>query len=367
MTKETDEIKLKPSLKAVPYKITSSLDFRAIFDNAAMGIMILDVKRKIIQCNFSCQRLLGYEDSEMVGKNIKSLLYQRDKARDDYFFIMLAEGKRDSFKVETRFICKNGVVLDTTLTVSICRKETLKHPLIVAIIEDISKRKNAENKLRKSVHEKDILLKEIHHRVKNNLQIVTSMLNIKANSIQNQHIKKVMEDCRERVHAMSLIHETMYQSPDVSQVDFTKYIKNLVNMLFIAYNTRADEIKLSLDVEDIFLSLDSAVPCGLIINELVTNALNHAFPKGRQGIVSVSVYRKVNLIHICIQDDGIGIPPEIDPNAASSFGLYLVHVLVMQIEGELSVNVEKGTRLQLTFSDNNKEETTDVWKAGNDC
>ena len=213
---------------------------------------------------------------------------------------------------------------------------------------EVNERARAEETIRAALVEKDVLLKEIHHRVKNNLQVISSMLYLKAKKIQDTETQAMFRDSQSRIKSMALIHERLYQSDDLAKVDFSEYIHSLVYDLFQSYGTNPEAVKSDVRVEDVRMGIDTAIPCGLIVNELVSNSLKYAFPGDRSGTISIRLSpegeRQYRLI---VQDDGVGIPKELDLAKTRSLGLQLVNRLVEQLDG--SLELENGTGTTFTI------------------
>ena len=204
--------------------------------------------------------------------------------------------------------------------------------------------RDSQKQLRLSLEEKEVLLKEIHHRVKNNLQIVSSLFYLQSEYVKDKQSLEILKESRNRVRSMALIHEQLYQSEDLSKINLNRYLHNLTTNLFTSYGVHRDTIDLKIDMEDIYLGIDTAIPCGLIVNELVSNALKHAFPSGRKGEISLEarLYEDGGLKFI-VGDNGIGFPPESDFLEMESLGLRLVKTLSTQLEGEIKLDRNGGT------------------------
>ncbi|NKB18438.1 MAG: PAS domain S-box protein [Pseudanabaena sp. CRU_2_10] len=203
-------------------------------------------------------------------------------------------------------------------------------------IFDISDRKASELRLQQSLHEKEVLLKEIHHRVKNNLQIVFGLLELQARSIHDPYIKTLFAESQNRIHSMALIHEMLYRSSDLSQIDFATYLQDLLHSLAQSYNVDAQRISFQIDIETFPLNIELATPCGLIVNELITNALKHAFPDRRSGNIGLTCHKnKENRVCLTISDNGIGVPADINISKTRSLGLQLVYTLTKQLKGNI--------------------------------
>jgi len=200
------------------------------------------------------------------------------------------------------------------------------------------------------LHEKEVLLKEIHHRVKNNLQIVSSLLNLQANQVTDPQTLETLRDSRMRVRSMALIHEKLYQSQSLARVNFGEYIKSLSTDLVRSYQKTFNGVELNIQAEEIFLELDQAIPCGLILNELMTNALKYAFPNGRSGTIHIELHDEPGrLLSLRVADNGVGLPVDLDILNTKSLGLQLVNSLVNQLEGTLTVEKTRGAAFQISF------------------
>jgi PAS domain S-box-containing protein len=215
---------------------------------------------------------------------------------------------------------------------------------------DITERKQAEDKIQASLREKEVLLKEIHHRVKNNLQVISSLLKMQSRSITDPEIMEIFQESQSRIHSMALIHEKLYQSADLARINCAEYIQNLTSHLYRCYGMTPRHIQLEVKVPQISLSLDAALPCGLIINELVSNALKYAFPDKRSGKIYIELEVNADNCYILkVSDNGIGLPPNIDWENTRSLGLRLVRTLSQQLGATVAVDLTDGTLFSLTF------------------
>ncbi len=221
---------------------------------------------------------------------------------------------------------------------------------ITGVQQDITERKKAEEKLQISLREKEVLLREIHHRVKNNLHIISSLLDLQSDTLENEELIEIFADSQNRIRSMALIHEQLYQSPDLGQVEFGEYIHRLMSNLFFSLGDDLSGVKPVIEVESIYINLETAIPCGLLINELVTNAFKHAFPNDRPGEVYVQFKQCKKKLKLTIFDDGVGIPIEINWHNYSSLGLRLVKILSQQLKAEVKTDFSQGTYFQFIFS-----------------
>ncbi|MDH7559361.1 MAG: PAS domain S-box protein [bacterium] len=221
---------------------------------------------------------------------------------------------------------------------------------VAGVLAGIIQRRRAEDQVKAALQEKTVLLKEIHHRVKNNMQVISSMLRLQAGYLSDPQALEVFQECQNRVRSMALIHESLYQSGNLARVGFADYVRRLASQLFQTYRVKADGVELQVDVEDIYLGVDTAIPCGLIANELITNSLRHAFPDGRGGLVTVGLHRENGRYVLRVADDGIGFPKDIDFRNTDSLGLQLVNTLAGQLEGSVElVDNGKGTEFRVAF------------------
>ncbi len=215
---------------------------------------------------------------------------------------------------------------------------------------ELAERKRAEEQLKTSLAEKEVLLKEVHHRVKNNLQVISSLLHLQSKQIKDPEALGMFLESQYRVRSMALVHERLYQSEDLSGVDAAEYFRDLVSYLHRSYGATSSQVSLKVDVDPVSLGIDVAIPCGLIVSELVSNALKHAFPDGRQGQILVQLHLGPGgQCALVVGDDGIGLPEDLDLETTESLGLHLVNRLVAQLEGSIDLDRSGGTTHKITF------------------
>jgi PAS domain S-box-containing protein len=229
--------------------------------------------------------------------------------------------------------------------------ENGKPILSLGTVQDITERKLAEDQIEQSLREKEVLLREIHHRVKNNMQIISSLLSHQMENIKDNKIIDIFTESQNRILSMSLVHEKLYQSRDLRNIDLKDYINDLGVNLFQSYEIHSGNIRLNIDVEDILLDIDLAIPIGLILNELITNSLKYAFPDGMKGEIKV-LFRSTNdnMLELVVNDNGIGLPEDLDFRKTRTLGLHLVTVLAEnQLHGKIEMNRFKGTEFRIKF------------------
>jgi two-component sensor histidine kinase len=216
-------------------------------------------------------------------------------------------------------------------------------------LRDITQRKHAEEQIRKSLHEKEILLKEIHHRVKNNLQIISSLLSLQSRSLHDTSAQDAISESRNRVKSMSLIHEQLYQDDIMSGVDMKDYLERLVKSLTASYALDTDRVQVKLATDPLLLDVDTAIPLGLILNELVSNSMKYAFPELRSGVIKVSLTERVSELRLVVEDDGVGF--DASKKSDQSFGLSMIRSLMRKLKAEMNIVSEAGTTVELVIHD----------------
>lgn len=220
----------------------------------------------------------------------------------------------------------------------------------VLTFTDITESKINEQKIKNSLREKEILIKEIHHRVKNNLQIVSSMLKLQMRMINDANTKDILKDSQNRIQTISLIHKNLYKSTDLLNINFSDYLNDLVKNLFSSYKSFCGEIELELNIENLIISIDIAMPCGIILNEMITNSLKYAFPNNRKGKIQISFKFDNGNYELIFSDNGIGIPQDIIKDSQDHIGLNLINELSLQLFGKITMNTSNlGTEFKILF------------------
>jgi PAS domain S-box-containing protein len=323
----------------------------AIIDSSSDAILAKSLDGIIESWNAGAERLFGYSPGEALGQAAIMLLPPERRAEELVLLDRVARGLPvRSF--ETVRVRKDGTTLDVSLAVSPIRDA---HGAIVGvstIARDISASKRAERLLQESLAEKVVMLKEIHHRVKNNLQVVSSILRLHERHVTDPAARAAFEASQGRVRSIALLHEKLYQSRDLGSVGMASYARDLATTLM---RTRGDSTgRVSVEVDDtgVYLPVNLAAPCGLILNELLTNAFNHAFVgQTGPGVVRIGVRQKDDMIELTVADNGVGLPPGFDINQLSSLGMFLARTLAEQVGGTLEIVTDHGTRCTLRFSE----------------
>ncbi len=347
MTDLTAEKKLLENLKQ------SEAKYRHIIETMEDGYYETDTSGNLTFFNDSMANILGYTREELTGKNYREYMSAETSARVFETFNRVYRTGITEKTFDWELLSKDGEKHYVETSVSVIRGNNDKITGFRGLARDITERTITEEKIHQSLLEKEVLLKEIHHRVKNNFQIITSLLNLQINTMKDSVSIEFFKEIQNRIRAMSLIHEKLYQSPDISSIDFSDYINKITNEVFHAYSTTHPVAELNLELTPVFLSIDSAIPCGLIINELITNALKYAFEGtgSDRGTITVSLDETTDgIVTLTVADNGIGLPSDINPENSKSLGLFLTALLVKQLKGSITIEREKGTRFIITFS-----------------
>jgi two-component sensor histidine kinase len=230
------------------------------------------------------------------------------------------------------------------------RTESL-HQMTGQLQVEVLEHETTEKQLRESLDEKVILLREIHHRVKNNLQILISLINLQSRNIQDENVQVALKETQNRVRAMSLVHEKLYQSDSLTHIDFSDYIRYLVTQLYGYYGVDSQRVTLKLDIKKIMVNINTAIPIGLMINELASNSLKHAFPDRREGEIFIAIKQETPMLSIIYTDNGVGIPADFDWRNAKSLGLRLIVSLVEQLFGTIDLDRTQGTKFTIVVKE----------------
>jgi PAS domain S-box-containing protein len=291
----------------------------------------------------------GFSMNEVIDKPFIDFVASPFKELINDTYEKRIAGEEISNKYEAELISKYGKTIPVEINASLIEYEG--KPADMAIIRDITDRKATEKEIKKSLKEKEILLSEIYHRVKNNMQIIISLLRLQSRYVKEEKYREMFKESQNRIISMSLVHEKLYQSEDLTRIDFNEYIGDLIKGLFQSHGANKGNIVLKIDVKTILLGIDHAIPCGLIINELVTNSLKHAFRDGRNGEIKVVLHpTEENMIELAVGDNGIGIPEDMDFKQTKTFGLHLVTMLAEnQLHGDITLNRSKGTEFIIKF------------------
>lgn len=318
------------------------------------GVLITDADGKIDWVNKGFEKITGYSKQEAIGQYHDILLEGRET--DNVVGERIKEQRKsgESFTEELLNYHKDGTPYWVRLDISPIFDEAGELNGSIVIYSDITERKKYEEQLRASLHEKEILLQEIHHRVKNNLAIITGLLELESYNYPEGQIRQILKDSQLRIHSIAMIHEKLYKSENLSQIRIYNYITELTSYIERSFINSFCNINIHTDIDDIVMNVNQAIPCGLLLNELVNNACKHAFPSREVGHIHICMAEDQNTISLEVRDDGVGLPETFNIEEVQSLGMNLIHTLVKQLEGELDINGDDGSTFRITFERSDK-------------
>ncbi len=328
--------------------------YRLHFTHINDVVYSYDTNGIITSVSPSIERVLGYAPDELLGQSL-AVLTALPLLRPAYAEKALEESVRvlQGERIEGtlyEFTAKTGELISAEISSSPIFRDG-QVIAAVNVARNITERVQSETELRASLQEKEVLLKEIHHRVKNNMQIIASLLSLQSGTIEDPRTRAQFEDSQNRIRSMALVHERLYRSSDLSHIDFGAYLRDLTGHLIQGYHGKSQDIEVEILADDIHLDVDTAVPCGLIVNELISNAFKHAFPSTGRGKVEIAVQRDdQGWYHLSVQDNGVGLPAQVDLRESKTLGLQLVSSLTKQLKGTIDVYREPGTTVKITFA-----------------
>ncbi len=367
----------------------------ATFEQAAVGMAEVWPDNRILRCNTRFHQILGYHKEKVFSMNVWDLIDPAGQLHHLDSMALVLQGVLGDYTGQIRLIGKDGGRIWTKGFFSPVNGPDGKPKYFTFVIEDISVQKKAEedlarlnagleervmertaelartndsliaeisqrtaaeDQLKQSLHEKEILIKEIHHRVKNNLQIIVSLLYLQAKKTSDPGSADALIDSQTRVKSMSLVHENLYQSGDLASINFEGYLRNLIKNLMVSYGIENNRVVTRLDVKDLPITINTAIPLGLIMNELVSNSLKYAFLPGQPGEIAITGSVSGGNLVITMKDNGRGIPADFDWRHTQSLGLNLVLMLTRQLKGTVELSRESGTVFTLTFPVDNAAE-----------
>lgn len=322
--------------------------YRKLVDYTLVGKYIHQ-DRVFMFCNKRFAEIFGYEGpGEIIGRNIQDFIApaSRDKVAQEIEY--RESGEREFSHYELQGVKKDGSLIHVEVLGS--RIDYQGKPAIQGSVLDVTERRKAEDRLQASLREKEILLQEIHHRVKNNMQVISSLLNLQSKHLSDPVAVEMFQECQHRIRTMALVHESLYKSSDLSKIEFGSYLRSLASHLLHFNEVDTRRIRLATALEEVYLDIQTAIPSGLIANELLSNAMKHAFPGKRSGTIELALRPLPEGSYLLsVKDDGIGFPEGIDIRKAESLGLQIVSSLIDQVDGRLEILRENGTEFRIVF------------------
>lgn len=330
--------------------------FRQVVESAPNAMVMVDTAGRIEMVNRKAEYVFGYPRRELLGKSVNVLVPERFRGEDSDLRnrLFVAPSSRAA---GTEIYARGKDSSEFPVEIALSPFETKEGKMVLSSIVDISERKAAEARIQDALREKDLLLAEIHHRVKNNLQIVNSLLSLQSESVVDESVLSLLRESQNRIRSMAIIHQTLYESNSFEAVDFSRFLESLVPILISSYGSEAKGVVVRINVSDVMLPISVAVPCGLVANELVSNALKHAFPHGRGGEITIELAGESGGdVRLSVTDTGIGMPKDFDLATATTLGLQLVTELATQLSGTLAIEPANPTRFRLIFPTSGTQE-----------
>lgn len=316
-----------------------------VIENMSEGIIVLDDDNRILDMNSTALNMTGLNLNQSIGQPAANHLSALLAPIED-----LLEPSSDHAEahMEQEVLAEGD---DRYYNLSVSPIYGMRGDLKarILLIQDITDRKHAEDRIIASLREKEVLLKEVHHRVKNNLQIISALLSLQSSYVSDDEIERVFRDSQDRIKSMALVHENLYRSKDLEKVDFDEYINQIASHLSQSYGDLAGKIDFKVNSENVYLNINTAIPCGMIINELVSNSFKHAFPDGRRGEVCIDLSPEDDGFRLVVSDNGVGIKGDQDISESKTLGFRLIDTLVRQIDGRMSLDTTNGTKFEIHF------------------
>jgi PAS domain S-box-containing protein len=328
-------------------KILESEDiWKYVFDALPDLIAILDNNHKVVKINKAMANRLGVSPEEGVGLNCYEVVHHTDSPILNCPHSKLIEdGTEHTEEVQEDNL--GGYFLVTASPILDAEGKVLGS---VHIARDITQRREMEKKLEKALEDKEILMKEIHHRVKNNLMMISSLLNIQSHYIKDQEVKDIFAESQNRANSMALLHQELYESGDMNDIELSEYLRSLSTEIMHSYNSKNKSVDLTLDLEQGTIDVDRAIPIGLIATETIINSFKHAFPEGN-GKILIKFYKENDSFVLIISDNGVGFPENLDFRSQGNMGMMLINGLINQIDGSIDMKRENGTTFIIKFKD----------------
>jgi PAS domain S-box-containing protein len=326
--------------------------FRRVVEWAPTAMVLVDAEGRIVLVNAQTERVFGYSRADLQGQPVERLIPAELAGRHPgYRAGFLADPHPRPMGSGRELFAQHSDGSRFPVEIGLTPIESEQGFMVLAAIVDITERRRAQDKLENALREKTVLLNELHHRVKNNLQVIASLLNLQAQHISDPRLRAILGDSQSRVRAMALTHQLLYERKDYTRIDLGEYLDRLAQLLLGSYREASAHIVLQRDLprEPQFVDIERAIPCGLIVNELVTNAFKHAFPGARTGEIRIELRACDGGLELMVADNGAGLPAEFEIGKVRSLGLQLVPLLAEQLGGRFTIGSDAGVRFTLWF------------------
>ena len=318
-----------------------------------IGSWELDISTNKMRCSAEFYNIMGTDPSKLGDgySAIIELIHPEDRPMVEKSILNAIE-LHESFAHDYRILKSDGSVRILSSKGLVINETSGAAPRLVVTEQDITEQKVAEEKIRSSLKEKEMLLAEIHHRVKNNLQVISSLLRLQSRFIEDDASIEIFKETQNRVRSIAILHEKLYQSEDLAKIKIDEYVKLLAEDLLYFYELENSKVEMNINVEEVYLNIETAIPCGLMIDELVSNSLKYAFKPGENGIIAIELHSNEDgRFTLKVSDDGVGIPETVDPENSETFGMQLIKYLSNQLKAEMELDRTDGTKFKLEFNE----------------
>lgn len=324
--------------------------FRSALEYSAIGIALVGLDGVFLLVNRALCDIVGYSEEELLERSFHTITHPEDLQHDLGNVQRLIAGEITHYHMEKRYVHRRGHIVWVALSVSLVRKSDGSPAYFVSQVQDVTQRRQAEEKLKSSLAEKEVLLKEVHHRVKNNMQIISSLLQLQSGYLRDPADQMIFRECQTRLQTMAMVHERLYRSGDFARIEFSEHLQELCALVHQAQIAEGRRYALKLDAEPVAVSLDAAIPLGLIAVELLTNVFKHAFPGRTDGLARVILRPVDGGLTLTVADNGVGLPDDFDLSKGRTLGLRLIRALAKQLRAEIEVSSEGGAVFAINLS-----------------
>lgn len=320
------------------------------------AIFMFDADGRIVNWNEGAKLMTGYEEDEAIGRHLSSFYPEEEVREGKPEQALKSAMEKGHVEQEGRRVKKDGARFWAHATITALRDEKGNLKGFTKVVRDITELRETQRRLEQALSAKEVLLREVHHRVRNNLQIISSLLRLESRSVREAPVLRILTETQGRIYALAIIHELLYESKDMENVNRREYITRIARHLYQSFGVGAERVKLTISVEDVECPIKIAIPLGLIVNELVSNSLEHAFPENRRGEIRVSIeHVSESQSELVVADNGIGMPDDLEVSGTGTFGLYLVNTLTEQLQGVIELNRHDGVEARIRFRDSQSE------------
>lgn len=326
----------------------SEAKFKSVFEKSPISTVIVGMDKKFVECNAAFCNFLGYTENELIGREIADVTYPADLSLGMAEMRQLACGEIDTCKFKKRYVRKDGLIVWGEICISLVRDDMGQPLYFLPVLVDITESKIAGDKIEALLAEKNLLLKEVHHRIKNNMNTLSGLLSLQAATLSDPIAIESLENAKGRVKSMQLLYDKLYTSTNFHEMSIASYLPGLVDEI-LANFPNVNKVTIQKDIQDFVLPLKQLQPLGIILNELLTNTMKYAFTGKSGGTIKISATVEGNKAMLTVADDGCGIPESVNFDHSTGFGLGLVHGLTQQISGTIRIERESGTKIILEF------------------